>query len=271
MENTKKSIDSRIIPAIRNLKDKSGNKRKDYKSKTNIPQEIHKNNYIREGSLDKAHLNLNNKLSPSSKNLRKYFPDKIYIDGSIEQKTKPTPSSNKSILNNTNNKIKIVSKTKEIIQKNPLLSKTMKYNTNYKSINLDKYNDFKSRKKYIQNLLNDASIKKYKKSCIDIIKNDNEIKNLFEQCGFEKSNVFYENFIYNNFFSKELFMLKLEMLFLNKNNFIKKNFKENFFKNEIKKYFNNYIENTIYNQQINNLNLAIQDTFNFVNSFELFK
>ena len=51
MENTKKSIDSRIVPAIRNLKDKPEKKRREFKSKTNINEEIHKNNYNQEQEL----------------------------------------------------------------------------------------------------------------------------------------------------------------------------------------------------------------------------
>ena len=270
-KNEKKPIDSRIIPSIRNLKDQSDHIRREFKSKTNMPKEIHKNNYFRETSSEKGdtHQIYKNKFSPSTKNIKNYFPDKVYIDGSQEQKPKQFTSYNKPLLNNNNNKIKIISKTKEIIQQNPLLLKTMNYKSNYKSINLNNYNNFKSRKKYVQNLLNDASIKKYKKSCIDIIKNDNEIKNSYETCGFEKTNLSYDNFIYKNFFNNELFMFKLEMLFLDEKNFMKKNFKENFFKKEMKKYLNNYIENNIYNQQINNLSEAIQNTINLISNFDL--
>lgn len=272
MNNEKKPIDSRIIPSIRNLKDQSEHKRRDYKSKTNIHKEIHKNNYFRDNSSENI-INQQikkNKLSPSSKNIKNYFPDKVYIDGShdLKEKQKQTTSYNKPIINN-NNKIKIISKSKEIINQNPLLLKTMNYQSNYKNINFNKYNNYKSRKKYIQNLLNDASIKKYKKNCVDIIKNDNEIQNLYEMCGFEKTNISYENFLYNNFFDNKLFMLKLELLFLDENNFMKKNFKENFFKKEMKKYLNNCIENNIYKQQINNLNEIIEKTFNVIRNFDL--
>ena len=272
MNNEKKPIDSRIIPSIRNLKDQSDHKRRDFKSKTNIHKEIYKNNYFRDNSSEK---NINqqitkNKFSPSSKNIKNYFPDKIYIDGSLDlkEKQKQTTSYNKPIIN-TINKFKIISKSKEIIKQNPLLLKTINYQSNYKNINFNKYNNYKSRKKYVQNLLNDASIKKYKKNCVDIIKNDNEIKNLYEMCGFEKTNISYENFLFNNFFDNELFMLKLELLFLDENNFMKKNFKENFFKKEMQKYLNNCIKNNIYKQQINNLNEIIEDTFNVIRNFDL--
>ena len=270
MENNKKLIDSRIIPTIRNLKEQPERKRREFKSKTNIHEEINKNNYIQEIPSEKDSNILKNKFSPSSKNLQKHFSEKIYIDGGIDQKSKHVTSYNKPLINN-NHKIKIFSKTKDIIQENnPLLLKTSNYNTNIKTINFNKYNNIKSRKAYVQNLLNNTSLKKYKISCIDLIKNDNEIKNLYEACGFEKTNNSYENFIYNNFFNKEIFMLKLELLFLDEKNFIKKNFKENFFKKEMKKYLNQCIENNIYKQQINTLNETIKDTFSLINNFDLY-
>jgi hypothetical protein len=44
------------------------------------------------------------------------------------------------------------------------------------------------------------------------LKNDNTVKKLYEQAGFEKTNYSYEYFIQNNFFSRPLFLYKLEML-----------------------------------------------------------
>lgn len=267
MNSTTKTIDSRIIPTVRNLKDQP--ERRGFKSKTNFPEEIHKNNYINEINSEKEQQDIKDKLSPSSKSVKKHFSDKIYIDGSLEQKQKQVTSYNKHLSNSTN-KIKIVSKSKEIIQKNPLLANTINYSSNYKNINFNKYNNIKSRTKYVQNLLNTASLKKYKQSCIDILKNDNEIKNLYEKCGFDKTNVGYENFIYNNFFDNELFMIKLEMLFLDEKNIVKKNFKEIFFKKEMKKYLTNYIDNNIYKNQLNSLNETIKDSFNLIINFDLF-
>jgi hypothetical protein len=280
MENsTKKSIDSRIVPAIRNLKDKPEKKRREFKSKTNIQEEIHKNNYNQEQELqsEKDAISPKNKLSTSSRYLKKHFSDKIYIDGGggIEQKTKQFTTYNKPIFNNNNNiinpnKVKKISKTKEIIQQNPLLSKTAKYNSYIKSIDFNLYKNVKSKKTYVQNLLNSASMKKYKNSCIDFIKNDGEIKNMYEMCGFEKNNASYENFIFNNFFNKEIFLLKLELLFFDEKNLVKKNFKENFFKKEIKKYLKKCIEENNFKNQINNLNETFQDTFSFIKDFDLY-
>lgn len=268
--NIKKSIDSRILPPIRNIKDLPEKKRREFKSKTNIREEVHKNNYIQELPSEKEVISQKTKISVSTRYLKKHLSDKIYIDGGLDQKTKQSTSYNKPILQNNINQKKRLSKTKEIIQQNPLLLKAAKYNSYMRSIDFNQYKNVKSKKTFVQNLLNNASMKKYKNCCIDLIKNDGEIKNLYEMCGFEKTNVSYENFIYDNFFEKDIFLLKLELLFLNEKNFIKKNFKENFFKKELKKYLNSYIEEKNYKQQINNLNEAIKDTFCLIKDFDLY-
>ena len=137
-------------------------------------------------------------------------------------------------------------------------------------LKIKKSNNMKTKSKYVQNLLNDMSIKKYKNSCIDILKNDNLVKKLYEQCGFEKTNYSYESFIQNNFFNNPLFMYKLEMLFLDESNFVKKNFKENFFKNEIIKYLNQYNNEEIYLKQITNLKNVFKEGFENILNFDLF-
>ena len=114
------------------------------------------------------------------------------------------------------------------------------------------------------------SLKKYKNSCIDILKNDNVVKNLYEQCGLEKTNYSYESFIQNNFFNKPLFMYKLEMLFLDESNFTKKNFKENFFKKELINYLKDYNSENIYQKQMNTLKDVFKEGFDNILNFDLF-
>ena len=132
------------------------------------------------------------------------------------------------------------------------------------------YGNIKTKSKYVQNLLSDMSIKKYKQNCIDILKNDNLVKKLYEQAGFEKTNYNYEYFIQTNFFNRPLFMYKLEMLFLEEGNFIKKNFKENFFKTEIVKYLTEFTNEEIYKRQMKSLKDVFQDGFKTITNFDLF-
>ena len=87
----------------------------------------------------------------------------------------------------------------------------------------------KGKTKYILNLLNDTSIKKYKQSCISFLKEDTLIKNLYEENGFEKTNFSYDNFLEKNFFNNKLFLYKLEIMLTNED-FVKKIQKINFLK-----------------------------------------
>ena len=119
MNKTTKLVDPRIIPTVRNLKDQP--QRRGYKSKTNVQEETHKNN-IQEIYSDKEQQEQTNKFPQSSKSLKKHINDKIFIDGSIDPKTKQSTSYNKQLTNSkskSTNKIKIVSKSREIIEQNP--------------------------------------------------------------------------------------------------------------------------------------------------------
>ena len=279
------TIDPRIIPLVRSLKDQSlkptKNNIQDISSeKTSENSAKFKENQKMEEEKDsnnkkedkprksKGNIRLREK---SNTIVKKKLSTKISIDGSVDNKLiKTGTAENHRHQANSSNKIKIISKNKEqkfnftnaFQSPSNLINKKDKDNYNY--------NKIKTRTKYVQNLLSDMSIKKYKQSCIDLIKNDNAIKKLYEQAGFEKTNFSYEIFIQNNFFDKPLFMYKLEMLFLDENNFNKKNFKENFFKNEMIKYLEHLNSQEIYKTQMNSLKNVFQDGFKNITDFDLF-
>jgi len=279
------SIDPRIIPLVRSLKDQSLKPTKNniqdissektsensakFKENQKIEEEKDSNNKKEDKPRkSKGNIRLREK---SNTMVKKKLPTKISIDGSVDNKLiKTGTAENHRHQANSSNKIKIISKNKEqkfnftnaFQSPSNLINKKDKDNYNY--------NKIKTRTKYVQNLLSDMSIKKYKQSCIDLIKNDNTIKKLYEQAGFEKTNFSYEIFIQNNFFDKPLFMYKLEMLFLDENNFNKKNFKENFFKNEMVKYLEHLNSQEIYKTQMNSLKNVFQDGFKNITDFDLF-
>ena len=278
-------IDPRIIPLVRSLKDQSIKPTKNniqdissektsensakFKENQKIEEEKDSNNKKEDKPRkSKGNIRLREK---SNTIIKKKLSTKISIDGSVDNKLiKTGTAENHRHQANSSNKIKIISKNKEqkfnftnaFQSPSNLINKKDKDNYNY--------NKIKTRTKYVQNLLSDMSIKKYKQSCIDLIKNDNTIKKLYEQAGFEKTNFSYEIFIQNNFFDKPLFMYKLEMLFLDENNFNKKNFKENFFKNEIVKYLEHINNQEIYKTQMNSLKNVFQDGFKNITDFDLF-
>ena len=287
MSNKSLGIDPRIIPLVRTLKEQN------IKSSNNAPQDISsektsenstKHNKIidtkkateseknkneeKEKEIPKKQKTSNRFNNKSNTMIKKNINTKISIDGSAENKTK-IELHDRYRGSFSSNKIQIFSKPKEEYQTINANS-VNKFQLTSGQIKEKKYNNMKTRSKYIQNLLNDASIKKYKNSCIDIIKNDNMVKKLYEQCGFEKTNYSYENFIQNNFFNKALFMFKLEILFLDETNFSKKNFKENFFKSEIIKYLNEYNNNKLYQRQMNDLQEVFKEGFESIIDFDLF-
>ena len=290
MKNSSLSVDPRIIPIVRSLKEHttlnpsdniSANKivqeitssensakmkfKEKLKENNKIENEKNKTDDIKKSKKKNSIPRLSNKANTM---IRKKSSTKISIDGSVDNKTKSsTADSHQAPSINTSNKIKIYSKQKE--QKiNP--TSTFHLTSGPGKLKSFNYNNIKTRSKYVQNLLSDMSLKKYKQSCIDLLKNDNTIKKLYEQAGFEKTNYSYEYFIQNNFFNRPLFMYKLEMLFLDESNFVKKNFKENFFKNEIVKYLNEFTSEEIYKRQMTNLKDVFKESFNTISNFDLF-
>ena len=290
MKNSSLSVDPRIIPIVRSLKEHttlnpsdniSANKivqeitssensakmkfKEKLKENNKIENEKNKTDDIKKSKKKNSIPRLSNKANTM---IRKKSSTKISIDGSVDNKTKSsTADSHQAPSINTTNKIKIYSKQKE--QKiNP--TSTFHLTSGPGKLKSFNYNNIKTRSKYVQNLLSDMSLKKYKQSCIDLLKNDNTVKRLYEQAGFEKTNYSYEYFIQNNFFNRPLFMYKLEMLFLDESNFVKKNFKENFFKNEIVKYLNEFTSEEIYKRQMTNLKDVFKESFNTISNFDLF-
>ena len=291
MKNSQANVDPRIIPIVRSLKEHttlnpsnniSSNKiiqdlassentakmkfKEKLKENNKIENEKNKTDDIKKSKKGKKSIpRLPNK---SNTVVKKKSNTKISIDGGVDNKTKSGTADPHQIPSiNTNNKIRIISKQKE--QKiNP--TNTFHLTSGRNKLKTYNYNNIKTRSKYVQNLLSDMSLKKYKQSCIEILKNDNTVKKLYEQAGFEKTNYNYEYFIQNNFFNRPLFMYKLEMLFLDESNFIKKNFKENFFKNEIIKYLNEFTSEEIYKKQMTNLKDVFKDGFNTISNFDLF-
>ena len=290
MKNSSLSVDPRIIPIVRSLKEHttlnpsdniSANKivqeitssensakmkfKEKLKENNKIENEKNKTDDIKKSKKKNSIPRLSNKANTM---IRKKSSTKISIDGSVDNKTKSsTADSHQAPSINTTNKIKIYSKQKE--QKiNP--TSTFHLTSGPGKLKSFNYNNIKTRSKYVQNLLSDMSLKKYKQSCIDLLKNDNTVKKLYEQAGFEKTNYSYEYFIQNNFFNRPLFMYKLEMLFLDESNFVKKNFKENFFKNEIVKQLEHINNEIAYKTQMDSLQDVFKNGFNIINNFNLF-
>ena len=129
----------------------------------------------------------------------------------------------------------------------------------------------KTKSKYIQNLMNEANMKKYKQSCMSLVKNDNEILKLYEECGYQKTNYSFENFV-EKIFSDKIFLYKLEFLLTNSSDSIfKKNYKEKFYKEEILKLLNIATKNKKYSVSIEKLSTAFETQLMLIQSYNFIK
>ena len=264
-----KKIDPRLIQTVRNLKQQtsikseknailtvdnssektsgdSSNEEKNPNNKNN--NNNIKNKTVRNSQNINSNIIFNNRISiQAAENIRKSV--NLGVSSKIE-----IISKNKTNENKNNNNNDIFTKASLILDRKNI-EKLMK--TTFK----------KRNSKYLQSLLSEIKIKTYKQNCINIIKEDSEIKNLFEKCGFENTNFSYENFVEKNFFNNKVFMYKLEMLLLN-DNFAKKNYKENFFKKEILTFLNNLNYDFKFKENFENLEKKFQENFDFINKFD---
>lgn len=252
-------VDSRVVKTVRNLKvhqtshSKGGNSLNNSKDKTsgdssNTMDE--KNEIQNNVTLLKVKPNLinNNSTGGFTNMIPGRKKNRISIDGSEHSKE----SNNYNI--NINNKP-------------PKKLSSSLYQSAFASTGFRK-----TKSKYIQNLMSDMYIKKYKQSCIALLKNDNEVIKLYDECGFEKSNYSYERFIDQTFFENQMFLYKLEMLLTNNDNIlVKKNYKEKFFKDEILKFLKNKVNENKYHMKIQSLEKSFESHYVFINSFDFVK
>ena len=194
----------------------------------------------------------------NTKNGKRKSTYKNYVKPSKKFSIDVSDTNNQNIINN-----------KEIKNENNTNPKE-RVSQNLKTYSYDKNSSLGFRKgktKYILNLLNDTSLKKYKQSCISFLKEDDLIKNLYEENGFEKTNFSYDNFLEKNFFSSKLFLFKLEIM-LTSEDFAKKNAKDKFFKKEITNFLKRMKEDKEIIDKKNNLNKFFEGQFSFIKSFD---
>ena len=194
----------------------------------------------------------------NTKNGKRKSTYKNYVKPSKKFSIDVSDTNNQNIINN-----------KEIKNENNTNPKE-RLSQNLKTYSYDKNSSLGFRKgktKYILNLLNDTSLKKYKQSCISFLKEDDLIKNLYEENGFEKTNFSYDNFLEKNFFSSKLFLFKLEIM-LTSEDFAKKNAKDKFFKKEITNLLKRMKKDKEIIDKKNNLNKFFEGQFSFIKSFD---
>ena len=129
-------------------------------------------------------------------------------------------------------------------------NKTHIKNSNNKQFDYETLRKYKKKQKtdYQKNLLSEKNIEKYKEDCLNLIKKDKELKNLFAKNGISKDEE-YMGYINDKIFSQDYFLFELEILInetveeantlkvfrTNKNVLPLKVVKERFYKDSIKK------------------------------------
>ena len=200
---------------------------------------------------------------------------KISIDGSENLHNNINNDNNNNNNNNKDNKILLNNLKGRLSQ-----SINVPVNINFTPINKNSIlfasmnctNGIKKGKsKYIQSLLSDTSMKKYKQTCISFLKEDELIKKLYEENGFEKTNFSYDNFLEKNFFNSKLFLFKLEIIIMSEDFTVKKNTKEKFFKKEIINFLKKMKEDKEYLNKKNDLKQSFDKHFSFIKNFDFYQ
>ena len=274
-----KPADARIVQAVRKLKSskvveqtveiRKNQDEKDIQNSINIEESKPKKT-LKKTLTPINQLNFIDKKNSTNNNLIKVnsSSNNNILNGS----NKNHISKNDISKSNSNNKITIDAD----IQK-PNTSST---NKTTKTFDYETLKRYKKRKQsdYQKNLLSKESIEKYKSECVNLIKKENELKNLLAQMGMVKDDD-YLLYITNTFFNKPHFLFSLEILIMEtveESNKLKvfrnvkkvlplKVVKENFYRDEIKKDLNLKIYEGEYNNKFNNF---MQSLDNFINNLK---
>lgn len=274
-----KPADARIVQAVRKLKSskvveqtveiRKNQDEKDIQNSINIEESKPKKT-LKKTLTPINQLNFIDKKNSTNNNLIKVnsSSNNNILNGS----NKNHISKNDISKSNSNNKITI-----DADMQKPNTSST---NKTTKTFDYETLKRYKKRKQsdYQKNLLSKESIEKYKSECVNLIKKENELKNLLAQMGMVKDDD-YLLYITNTFFNKPHFLFSLEILIMEtveESNKLKvfrnvkkvlplKVVKENFYRDEIKKDLNLKIYEGEYNNKFNNF---MQNLDNFINNLK---
>ncbi len=111
--------------------------------------------------------------------------------------------------------------------------------------------------------MNENNIIKYKSSCLGLMKDDDEIKNLCDICFLTSSDSLIENL-----FSDKIFLYKLENLLSSDTN---KNNRERFFKDEIKKILYDKKLEIDYENKMKTMNKELDQYIKKIYNYDFYK
>ena len=273
MENKmtlKKNTDTRVVPPVRKLQsnktiEQSLEARKNQEEKPLILPKINTNfNTSNKNITNISNIPKTKKLLTPIGNTKNAINNNTINQNNLNETN--TTSNKNTLVKNESSKTSSMNKISiDGSMKKPNTSSTI---ATTKAFDYETLKKYKKRKKseYQKNLLSKESIDKYKVECVNLIKKENEIKDLLARIGIVKDDD-YLLYLTNTFFTKPHFLFSLEMLILEnveeastlkvfrntKKVLPLKVVKENFYKDEIIKDLKLKIYEGEYSNKFNNL------------------
>ncbi len=116
--------------------------------------------------------------------------------------------------------------------------------------------------------MSDINLAKYKTICIGLLREEDELKKLYEFCGFFPNN--FDNLLEQQIFNDKVFLYKLEVL-LSADSNLNKLKKEKFFREEIKSKLEFKSWDMLFEQKLKNMNFAIDNHITNIQDFDFHK
>lgn len=252
--NASHEIDVRIVQTVRALKELNPKDQRQEDNSDNSDKTSGDSSHSNEDKNEKS--KITDRFSHT--NLKH-----IHLNHSIDKRNSVKENTEKIILNQKGNSL--ISTNSSLANKKILIESRYK-NTPSSSSG----STHKSRANFLKNLMNETSMKKYKATCVAILKDDKEIKSLCEICGVAYTNYSFDSILEKNIFTSQVFLYKLEML-LASDQVLNKNYKDKFFRQEI--YTNLYLRSIDikYKAQMESLNERFDDCAELIANIDFSK
>lgn len=205
----------------------------------------------------------NNKRTAESKNYNYFEEEKNRTTDEFQgnKVISKLPKLNSSITNN-----RILIDSKKVVASEIRSTKQLVKIGNKKEINesYSKMLNYSEKNDYQKKITNQLSIDKYKLICLQLLKEDDEIRNGIEILRITEVPKFIEDYLFNDLF----FQYKLEAFLIHKNGNTKHQ-KEAFFKQEIKKIIDIKLLDIEFNKRMKNVSNSLDTCLKQIEGFSL--
>ena len=133
-----------------------------------------------------------------------------------------------------------------------------------KDVSPEKMMNYSEKNDYQRKVTNNVAIEKFKQQCLQIVKEDEKVKEKVEMLNITDPHRFLDEYLFND----DNFLTRLEYFLLYKNGNTK-NLKNNFFRNEILKVINYKTLDVDFNSKINDVISSMNLQFEMIENFKL--